>query len=123
MIDRAPQVMHLAVDLHIDLVEVPTPMGNALHPTDTLSPNGSCEHRAEPVPPEPDCLMEKVDAAFEQQILDIAQRQWEADDIITTSRITSGDELKQRNGFGGFTGDFRFMGARYQRCERSATLV
>ena len=67
--------------------------------------------------------MAKVDAAFEQQILDIAQRQWEADDIITTSRITSGDELKQRNGFGDFTGDFRFMGARYQRCERSATLV
>ena len=43
--------------------------------------------------------------------------------IITTRRITSGDELKQRNGLGGFALDFRFMRARYQPWPRCATLV
>jgi hypothetical protein len=34
------------------------------------------EHRSEPVPPEPDRLVANVDAALEQQILDLAERQW-----------------------------------------------
>lgn len=33
------------------------------------------EHRAEPVPPEPHCLMAGVDAALEQKVLDLTQRQ------------------------------------------------
>jgi hypothetical protein len=32
------------------------------------------EHRAQPVPTEPDRLVADVDAAFKQQILDLAQR-------------------------------------------------
>jgi hypothetical protein len=35
-------------------------------------------HRTEPVPPEPDRLVANVDAALEQQILDLAERQWVA---------------------------------------------
>ena len=39
--------------------------------------------------------------------------------IITTSRITSGDELKHRNGEGGLALDLRGMAARYQLPHRS----
>ena len=44
-----------------------------------LPANTSCENRAEAVPPEPDSFMAKVDAALEQQVLNISQRQWEPD--------------------------------------------
>ena len=37
------------------------------------------EHRTEPVPPEPHRLVTDVDAALEQQILDLPQRQRIAD--------------------------------------------
>jgi hypothetical protein len=36
------------------------------------------KHGAEPVPPEAHRLMTDVDAAFEQQVLDLAQRKWVA---------------------------------------------
>ena len=38
-------------------------------------PDLRCEHRAEPVPPEPYRLMADIDTALEQQVLDLAQRQ------------------------------------------------
>src|SRR3546814_3637124 len=31
MIDRAPEVMHLAIDLHVHLVEVPAPLPEPTH--------------------------------------------------------------------------------------------
>src|SRR5918994_7774671 len=37
------------------------------------------EHRTEPVPPEPHRFVADIDPAFEQQILDLPQRQWIAD--------------------------------------------
>ena len=43
--------------------------------------------------------------------------------IITTRRITSGDELKQQKGLAGFALDLRVMGARYQRRAEGTTLV
>jgi len=33
------------------------------------------KHRTKPVPPKPHCFMADVDAAFEQQILNLPQRQ------------------------------------------------
>ena len=71
--------------------------------------------RAEPVPSEAHCLITEVDAALEQQVLDVAQRQRKADVHHTTRRMTSGDELKQRHNLYGFALDFRFMRDRYQR--------
>ena len=73
MIDRAPQVMHLAVDLHIDLIEMPPPVADPAHRIHPLPSNIACKHRPEPVPPEPHSLMTKVDAALKQQVLDIPQ--------------------------------------------------
>jgi hypothetical protein len=46
------------------------------------------EHRAKPVPPEPDGLVADVDPALGQQILDVAQRQGYRTYIITTTRMT-----------------------------------
>ena len=56
------------------------------------------EHRAKPVPPEPDGLVADVDPALGQQILDVAQRRGYRTYIITTRRMISGELLKYRNG-------------------------
>ena len=56
------------------------------------------EHRAEPDPPEPNCLVADIDTPLEQQILDLAQRQRvpdihhhrEAGDLGRTIEITEG---------------------------------
>ena len=73
VIDGPPEVVHLAVDLHEHLVEVPSPLARA-HPLDPALPNLGCKHRAEPMPPEPDRLMAHVDAALVGQILYIPKR-------------------------------------------------
>jgi len=44
-------------------------------------------------------------------------------DIITTRRITSGDELKRRNGLGGLALDLRLIRVSYHRRVAPATLV
>jgi hypothetical protein len=43
--------------------------------------------------------------------------------IITTRRITSGDELKQRKGLGGAALDLRLIRAGYHCSARRATFV
>jgi hypothetical protein len=48
-------------------------MAEAAHPRDALSANVASEQRAEPVPPMAHRLVANVDAALEQQILDVAQ--------------------------------------------------
>jgi len=73
VIDRAPQVDHLAIELHVHLVEVPAPVPEAPHAADPLAPNVRREQQTEPVPPVPHRLMADVDPALEQQVLDITQ--------------------------------------------------
>ena len=48
----------------------------AVHVRDGSLTNLGGEHRAKPVPPEPDGLVADVDPALGQQILDVAQRQY-----------------------------------------------
>lgn len=50
----------------------------SVHSVSLLPPDFSGEHRAKPVPPEPDRLVADIDAALVQQILDIAQRERKA---------------------------------------------
>jgi hypothetical protein len=45
----------------------------AAHVLDPLPADLAGEHRAEPVPPQPHRLMADVDAALEQQVLDVPQ--------------------------------------------------
>ena len=69
VIYRPPQVTHLAVDLHVHLIEVPPPLPTAAHAARPLPADVGSEHRAEPVPPVADRLMGNVDAALGQEIL------------------------------------------------------
>jgi hypothetical protein len=73
MIDGAPQIVHLAVDLHVDLVEVPAPMRMSPHAIDTLLTDLGGEHGAKPVPPEPHRLVTDVDAALGKQVFNVAK--------------------------------------------------
>jgi len=67
--------MGLAIDLHVDLVEVPSPLPETPHGVHALAPDVCGKQGAEPVPPQPHRFMTNVDAALEQQVLDIPQRQ------------------------------------------------
>jgi hypothetical protein len=75
MVDGAPQIAEIAVDLHEHLIQVPTPLYKAAHVRDPLLSDLCRKHRTKPVPPEPHGLMADVDPALGQQILDVAQRQ------------------------------------------------
>jgi hypothetical protein len=75
VIDSPPEIAELAVDLHKDLIQMPTPLSKASHVRDPPLPDLGSEHRAKPVPPKSDSLVADVDPALGQQILDVAQRQ------------------------------------------------
>jgi hypothetical protein len=67
--------MGFAIDLHIDLIDVPFPVAKTPHPAYALPANIGREQGAEPVPPQPDRLVAKVDAALEQKVFDVPQGQ------------------------------------------------
>lgn len=94
MIDRSPQVDHLAVQLHVHLIQMPSPMAKAAHPAGTLLADIAGEHRPEPIPPQPHCLVADVDPPLEQQVLHVPNDRGKRTYISTTNWITSGDELK-----------------------------
>ena len=73
MVDRAPEIHHLAVELHVHLVEVPAPLAKPTHPRHPLAPDVACQHRTKSVPPVPNGLVAYVDAALEQQVFNVPQ--------------------------------------------------
>src|SRR5208337_1842182 len=75
MVDSAPEIAELAVDLHERLIQMPPPLRIPAHVRQPLLSDLGGEHRAESVPPKPDRLMADVDPALGQEILDVAQRQ------------------------------------------------
>ena len=79
MINSPPEIVRLAVDLHEDLIQVPLPIRIYTHPACPLSADLGCEHRAEPIPPKPDCLMADFDAKLVQKILHVPKRKWKPD--------------------------------------------
>ncbi len=76
MIDRPPKVVSLTIDLHGHLVEVPSPSTGSQTLNPAL-PDLRGKHRAETAPPKPNRFMADFDAAFVQEILNIAERQRE----------------------------------------------
>ena len=78
VIDGPPEVMSLAVDLHEHLIQMPPPVTSA-HALDAVPSDLAGEDRAEPVSPEPHRFVADIDAAFVEQVLDVPQRQREAD--------------------------------------------
>jgi hypothetical protein len=97
MIDGAPKVKHLAVDTDKHVIHGPTPIRIPSGLNSALQNLGG-EHRTEPIPPEPQPFVADVGAAPEQDILRLRS---ETDTRCTAfaSRMISGDEWKQRNGF------------------------
>jgi hypothetical protein len=79
VVDSAPQVMALAIDLYEHLVDVPPPLPEALHSAYPLTPNVSRKQRTEPVPPQTHGFVANVDSALKQQVLDVAQAQRKPD--------------------------------------------
>jgi hypothetical protein len=77
LVDGSPEVHHLAVELHVHLVEMPSPVAEAPHPRHPLPADVAGEHRTEPVPPVPHRLMANVDATLEKKVLDVPQAQRE----------------------------------------------
>src|SRR5271166_4504400 len=75
VIDSPPEIAELAVDLHKDLIQMPTPLGEAAYVRYPFLSDLGSEHRAKSVPPKSDCLMADVDPPLGQEILDVAQRQ------------------------------------------------
>jgi len=52
-------------------------MSEASHPAHPLAANVAGKERPEPVPPLAHGLMADIDAALEQQVLDVPQGEWE----------------------------------------------
>jgi hypothetical protein len=77
VIDHSPEVDHLAIQLHVHLVQVPARVTKATHARDMLATYVACEPRAEPVPPRPHRLVADIDPALEQQVLNISERKRE----------------------------------------------
>src|SRR5271166_5424095 len=73
VVDGAPEMAELAIDLHKHLIQMPAPLRIAAHMRDASLADLGGEHRAEPIPPEPDRLVADVYPALRQQILDDAQ--------------------------------------------------
>jgi hypothetical protein len=59
-----------------------------------LAPYVRREQRAKAVPPVPHRLKVDVDAAFEQQVVDVPRESRKLTCIITSNRTASGEELK-----------------------------
>lgn len=74
MVDCAPKVVCLPVDLHEHLIDVPPPLGVALHPADPPASYVGREHGTETVPLKPHRLVTDVDSALRQEILDVPKR-------------------------------------------------
>src|SRR5271165_4244360 len=109
MVDSAPEIAELAVDLHERLIQMPPPLRIPAHVRYPPFSDLSAKHRAESVPPKPDRLIADLDPALGQEILDVAQRQrvlhvrhydqtdhfWRAVEI--PERVSHGLKLPQPN--------------------------
>jgi hypothetical protein len=64
MVDCAPQIAELTVDLHEHLNRMPAPPWIGAHVCDTSLANLGGKHWAKPIPPQPDGLVADVDPAL-----------------------------------------------------------
>lgn len=75
MVDGPPQVVHLAVGLHKDFIDVSAPVRIALHSADPLPLDIGCKHGTKPVPLQPNRFMTNIYSALEQQVFDVPERE------------------------------------------------
>ena len=70
--------MRLAVHIHENLAQVPSPIRLRTHLLDTFTADFCREHWAKSIPPVPHRFAADVDGALVQQVLDIAERKGKA---------------------------------------------
>lgn len=75
MIDGYPEADHVAIQFHVHLVEVPPPVPEDARPADPPAADVAGGYRTEPVLVMTYRLIAYVGPAFEQQVIDVAQRQ------------------------------------------------
>jgi len=90
----------ITVDLHVDFVEVLPSMPEAAHSRCAWATNIGSKRRPKPIPPHLHGLMADVDAAFEHRSSTFRSESGKRMYIMTTSRITPGEELKHPDGEG-----------------------
>ena len=73
VIDGAPEVVLHAVDLHENLIQMPSPLRTLPHRMRSFLPDLRCEHRSETVPPMTHTFMTNIDAALMEQIFNVSQ--------------------------------------------------
>ncbi len=94
MVHRPPKIAHLAIHLHVHLVEVPLPLAKATHAIYPLPADVAGKQLAEPVPPEAYRLMANVDTALWSRSSTLRKDSGYFTYISTARRITSGELLK-----------------------------
>ena len=87
MIDRAPEILQLAVDSKEDLVQMPVVAESALAPLQF--PDIIC---AELLTPQPNGFIRYEDASFRQKILDVSEAETET--MVGPDRVT--DDLGRK---------------------------
>lgn len=75
MIDCAPQVTGLPVDLHKDLIQVPLPLRDLAHVARSADTDLTGEHWPETVHPKPHAFMTDVDSTLMEEVFDIPKRE------------------------------------------------
>jgi hypothetical protein len=68
VIGGSPQIMHLAVDPDVHLVEALFPVTHTAHPVYALAVNIGCKQRTNGIPPEPHRFVTNVDPVLEQEV-------------------------------------------------------
>jgi hypothetical protein len=78
IIGSSTVVLHPAVQLHVRIVQVPSPLAKTPHARGTLAAYVAGEQGPVPVPPLPLRLVADADAALEEQVLHVPQRERKA---------------------------------------------
>ena len=138
VINGSPKVMGDAIDLHEDLVQMPTPVGQGPHSLHPFAPDLGGKHWAKAVPPEPHGFMADLDAPLMQEVLDVAQRERvadiehhrQADDLGAGLEVAEGGALDHLTRLGGKVsplkefamttprGTIKFMGPQAETLDR-----
>lgn len=79
MIDGAPEVVGFTANPNEDLIQMPALPDLVPASRDAPIPNLGGEDRSKPVPPGAHGFMTDVDTTLVEQILNLTERQWEAD--------------------------------------------
>jgi hypothetical protein len=64
VINCAPEIVLRAINLHKNLIQMPSPLRTLAHALRSFLPNFRCEHWPKPVPPKTDALMADVDSTL-----------------------------------------------------------